>query len=259
MTYRMGVVLSGGGARGIAHIGVLKALEEGGFEADCIAGSSSGAIVGGLYAAGHSVEEMLEFFETKSPFRLTRFSLGKPGIIDTAKVKSDFLEFFPEDSFESLDKRLFLTATDIVNGKPVILESGSLTSAILASSSIPAVFTPTEIDGRWYSDGGILNNFPVEPLKGLCDVILGVYASPLKAVDQSDLKGLLAVAHRAMEVASYFSSKSKFHECDVLICPEGLNEYTALDTRHVREIYEIGYRAAREHMDCLAGALEAIV
>jgi NTE family protein len=254
----LGLVLSGGGARGIAHIGVIDALRSHDIEPDAIAGSSSGAIIGALAAAGHSTETMLEFFQKASPFRLSVVTVRKAGILDTAKVVASFREYFPEDSFEALKIRLFLTATDIINARLRIFESGPLISAILASCSLPMVFTPTEIDGRWYVDGGVINNFPIEPLRGRCDVVVGHYASPLRSLREPDLHGLLAVSERALEVGMHFASKEKFHECDVMLsCPE-LNRYSLFDTRHHREIFEAGRRATLDAMDSIKRAIDAV-
>ena len=249
MQYELGMVMSGGGSRGLSHIGVLKALSEEGIEPQCLAATSAGAIVAALYAAGYSPGEMLDFFETKSPFRLSKLALRKPGFIDTDKVVADFLEYFPDDSFEALGKRLFLTATDLVEARLEIFASGRLIPAVLASSSAPMIFTPTEIDGRLYSDGGIIDNFPVEPLLGLCDAILGVYASPLRTVGRSDLRSSLAVSFRAFEVGMYYTSRRKFHHCDLVLCPEGLSRFGPFDAKRHAEILEIGYQAARERMD----------
>ncbi len=259
MIYRLGVVCSGGGARAIAHIGVLHALEERGIRAECLAGTSAGAIVAALYAAGYDSEQMLEFFESKNPFRLSKLSFGKSGIIDTAKIRADFLEYFPDDSFEALGRRLFVTATDIVNAKLVIFESGPLISPILASSAVPFVFTPAEVDGRLFADGGIINNFPVEPLNGLCDVLLGVYVSPLRAARPSDLSSARAVTQRALEVARFNNSRPTFHLCDVMLCPEALGGYPAFDTKYAREVFDVGYREARAHMGAIESALASIV
>jgi NTE family protein len=254
----LGLVLSGGGARGIAHIGVIDALRSHGLEPDCIAGSSSGAIIGALAAAGHSTETMLEFFRKASPFRLSAVTMRKAGILDTAKVVASFREYFPDDSFEALKIRLFVTATDIINARLKIFESGPLIPAILASCSMPMVFTPTEVDGRWYVDGGVINNFPIEPLRGRCDVVVGHYASPLRSVRQTDLTGVLAVSERALEVGMRFASKQKFHECDVMLsCPQ-LNEYGLFDTKHHREIFDVGRRATLASMDSIQRALEAV-
>ena len=222
MQYRLGIVLSGGGGRGLVHIGVLKALGEHGLEPDCISGTSAGAIVGALYAAGYSPEEMFEFFVRKSPFRASRFALGKPGFVDTDKVVADFREYLPEDSFEALGKRLFVTATDIVRGRREVFSSGALIRPVVASSSVPMVFTPTAVDGRLFADGGILDNFPVEPLLGLCDVILGVYASPLRAVEAPELSSTLAVSQRAFEIGMFHNSRRKFHHCDLVLSPPAL-------------------------------------
>ena len=253
----LGLALSGGGARGIAQIGVVQALRERGLVPDVIAGSSSGAIVGALTAAGHSTETMLDFFATRSPFRLQMVTMRKAGIIDTAKVVASFREYFPDDSFEALGTRLFLTATDIANARLTIFESGPLIQAILASCSMPMVFTPTEIDGRWYIDGGVINNFPTEPLRGRCDVLVGLYSSPLRVMRTADLDGVLALSQRALEVGMYFSSKMKFHECDVMLCPEELSHYGLFDTKNHGEIFAIGYRAAKARLDDVERALEA--
>jgi len=247
--YELGMVLSGGGARGLAHVGVLQALGEEGIEPQVLAGSSAGAIVAALYAAGYSPAEMLGFFVHKSPFRLSKLALAKPGIFDTEKAAADFREYFPEDSFESLAKPVFLTATDLVEARPEIFTSGPLIPAILASASTPLVFAPTEIDGHWYSDGGIINNFPVEPLLGHCQTILGVYVSPLRPVSQSDLSSSLAVSQRAFEIGMYHASKRKFHYCDLLLCPAELSRYGTFDTKHFAAIQKVGYDAARERMD----------
>jgi NTE family protein len=249
MQYPLGIVLSGGGARGLAHVGVLQALREAGLDPDCVAGTSAGAIVGALYAAGYSADEMIEFFAEKNPYRLSKLAFGKPGIIDTEKVTADFLEYFPEDSFEALSRRLFVTATDLVNARLEIFTSGPLIAPVLASSAVPMVFTPTEIDEQWFSDGGIINNFPVEPLRVHCDAIVGVYASPLRTAAKADLKSSFSVSYRAFEVGMYFNSRRKFHDCDILICPPELSRFGTFDSKHLEEIYQVGYEAARSRMD----------
>jgi NTE family protein len=254
----LGLVLSGGGARGIAHIGVVDALRGHGIEPDIISGSSTGAIIGALTAAGHPTEKMLEFFQKASPFRLSVVTVRKPGLLDTAKVVARFREYFPEDAFEALKIRLFITATDVVHARPKIFESGPLIPAILASCSMPMVFTPTEVAGRWYVDGGVINNFPVEPLRSRCDVVVGHYASPLRVMKKADLDGVLAVSERALEVGMYYASEQKFHECDVMLkCPQ-LNAYGLFDTRHHREIFEIGRRATLDAMDAIQRALDSV-
>jgi len=195
------MVLSGGGARGLVHAGVLQAMAEQGIEPQVLAGSSAGAIVAALHAAGYSGEEILEFFVEKNPLRLSKLSLVKPGIFDTDKAVGDFLEYFPENTFEALNKRIFLAATDIVEAKPEIFASGPLIPAILASASTPLLFTPTEIDGHWYSDGGIVNNFPVEPLLGHCDLLLcPTELSRFGTFDTKHFQEIMQVGYRAVQV-----------------------------------------------------------
>lgn len=257
MRYRLGLVLSGGGVRGVAHAGALAALGEHGIEPDCVSGTSAGAIVGALWAAGQPPEAIVEFFATRSPFKVTRLALARTGIIDTEKVRDDLLDYLPADSFEALERRLFVTATDLVTARLRIFQSGPLVAAVLASSAVPMIFTPVTIGDRLYADGGILNNFPVEPLSGLCDTLIGVYASPLRSVRREDIDDMRAVYQRALEVGMFHTAKAKFHACDVVLCPPELAGFGGFDTRHIREVFDIGYRAALRRMDDVEDALRA--
>ncbi len=255
MRYRLGIVLSGGGSRGLAHAGVLRALAENGLEPDCIAGTSAGALVGALHASGRDSAEILRFFADANPFRMSRLALNKPGVIDSEKIVGSFHHWFPEDSFEALAKPLFVTGTDLLAGRLEVWSAGPLVRPLLASSAVPFVISPTRVDGRLYVDGGIVNNFPVEPLFGLCDAILGVHATPLSAPSEGDLNSTFAVSQRALEIGMFHASRRKFHHADLVISPAGLSRFSTFDTRRHAEIVEIGYQAALEQMDAIRALL----
>ena len=237
----IGLVLSGGGARGAAHIGVIKALEENNIFPTHIAGTSAGAIVGGLYAAGVSWSEILYFFKSISIFQTNRYARKKPGFIDTEKFYDDLKVFFQNDSFDSLEIPLYITAANIVDGTLKVFSKGQLIKPIIASASFPGVFTPTEINGKFYIDGGILNNFPVEPLKKRCDKIIGVYVNPLKKIDIKDLKHSYTVVQRAYKIKVAAESMSKFIDCDMVIDPEELVNYPTFEMNKIDAIFNLGY------------------
>ncbi|WP_222829366.1 patatin-like phospholipase family protein [Olleya sp. ITB9] len=174
----IGLVLSGGGVRGAAHIGVIKALEEHNIKPTHISGTSAGAIVGALYAAGVHWSDILTFFKSVSIFKTTRYARNKPGFINSDKFYEDLEAFFPIDEFNALQKPLYITAANVIDGTLKIFKKGQLIKPIIASASFPGVFTPIEINGKFYIDGGTLNNFPVEPLQQECDKIIGVYVNP---------------------------------------------------------------------------------
>jgi NTE family protein len=257
MQYRLGLVLSGGGSRGLAHVGVLRALAEAGIVPDCVSGTSAGAVVGALYAAGYDADAMIEFFDVASPFRFSKVALGKPGFFDTSKVVADFRKYFPDDRFEALGKRLFVTATDLLRARREVFSAGPLVLPLIASSSVPLVFTPTVIQGRPYADGGVLDNFPVEPLLGLCDVVLGVYASPLPSAATRKLASSMAVAHRAFEIGMHFASRRRFHRCDLVLSPEALTGFNLFDVKRHHEIADLGYQAALARLDEIRALLAA--
>jgi NTE family protein len=241
---RLGIVLSGGGSRGVAHIGVLRALLEQGIEPDCVAGTSAGAVIGALYATGHPPDVMMDFFREIDPFSLTHAAFGKPGILDSMKFAPEFRRYFPEDNFEGLQKKLSVVATDLLSGEATVFESGPLVLPLLASSSVPMVYSPTEIDGRWYGDGGIIDNFPVRLLQDCCDVILGVHVSPMREVTIEELGSTLSVLDRALEVGMFARSRENFELCDVMILPRDLVRFRMFDTKHLAAIEAAGYEAA---------------
>lgn len=240
----LGLVLSGGGARGAAHIGAIKALEEYGISPAYVSGTSAGAIVGALYAAGISWTEMLTFFKTISIFQTYRYARNKPGFIDTAKFYDDLKKYLPKDNFDALEKSLFITAANVIDGSQKTFSKGQLIKPIIASASFPGVFTPTEINGKFYIDGGTLNNFPVEPLQKDCDKIIGVYVNPLKKISIKDLKHSYSVVERAYKIKVASESMSKFPDCDLVIYPEELIKYGTFDMNNIDAIFNLGYETS---------------
>lgn len=241
---KIGLVLSGGGIRGAAHIGVIKAAEELGIHPEFIAGTSAGAVVGALYSHGYNYKEMLDFFRQIQFFDFKKFARNKPGFIDSEKYYELFIEYFPEDNFSSLKKQLIITATDILDGTLRTFNNGELIKPLLASASYPGVFSPIKIDNSYYIDGGALNNFPIEFLKDDCDVIIGVYVNPFKKIKITDLKHFHNVMERAFKLKSLKEDLIKFKQCDLIICPEALSNYGTFDKKYIDEIFNIGYEDA---------------
>lgn len=254
----IGMVLSGGGVRGIAHAGILKALQENDIEPTKLSGSSAGAMVGALYAAGYQPEEILEFFQMNAAhiFRWKYFYHGKPGFLDAEQYAELFEPWLKEHTFESLSKELHICVTDVLNGETRFFSSGELVKPILASAAIPGVFTPVEIGEDWYIDGGTMNNFPVEPLAGQCDFLLGSYVSLKKIWDKNELTNTLKLVNRANELTFLGGSVSKFQACDLVLAPPELWRYGIFDTKKVQEIYEVGYQFACSKMEDLRVALK---
>lgn len=241
----IGLALSGGGIRGVAHIGLLKVLEELDIHPTHISGTSAGALIGGLHAAGCTAEQILDIFKTRSPFKFSHFSFYKPGLMDTDKFgEYIFEELLPHRRFEDLDKKLFVTATNISDATSMTFSEGDdLMKALLASCALPMIYSPIEIDGKFYVDGGILNNFPTEPLMGQCDVILGSYVSPVKSVLPEEINSSLKVMMRVFDISSAYC-KDKFRTCDWVFNPSGLHEFGMFDRKQVDNIYELGYQTA---------------
>ncbi len=246
---KIGLVLSGGGIRGMAHIGLLKAMHERHIKADIISGTSIGALVGALYANGNTVDEMLQFFKETPLFQYNFFTFNKPGLIDTERYFKIFKKHFPENSFEVLDKKLFVIATDLQNGEEAVFESGELIHALLASAALPPVFSPVEIEGMLYADGGVMNNFPKEYVDGISDFIIGCNVSIAGKLAKKDLKNSWQLGTRVTSLAIYASCIEKLEACDIGLEPKELETIGVFDKKNIEKAFTIGYDTASFALD----------
>lgn len=244
----IGLVLSGGGSKGIAQAGAIKFLEEQNIKPTQIAGSSAGAIIAALYAYGKKPEEILEFFKSIYFFHWKHFTFKKAGIVDSNSFKSYFNSIFNDDTIADLSIPTYITATNLVSGKLKVFDADTkITDAVLASSSFPGMLSPYELNNRLYSDGGILNHFPTDLLRGRCDVVIGIYVSPIQTIEAKDLNSIKAVTTRAFDLLSAQGNYQKFNFCDWVIEPKELANFSTFETnkRKMNKLFEIGYQAAK--------------
>ncbi|MFC1666223.1 patatin-like phospholipase family protein [Nanoarchaeota archaeon] len=171
---KIGLVLGGGGAKGFAHIGVLKFLEEKNIPIDYVAGTSIGAIIGALYCLGYSSFEIEKIAKTTKFKQLFDLTLPKKGLIKGEKIEIYLKHLFENKKFSDLKKPLFVVSTDIINFHEVIFNKGDLTKAVRASISIPGIFHPVPNKNKILVDGGVLNNLPIDVLQKKADSIIAV-------------------------------------------------------------------------------------
>jgi len=176
MKKNVALVLSSGGARGCAHIGAIKVLDQNGYKITSVAGTSMGALVGGIYATGQLLqfEEWISSLDIKEVLRLTDFSISKKGLVKGKKVIDKIKQIVPERNIEDLSIPFCAVATDIIEGTEAVFTEGNLYEAIRASISIPTVFQPVKIGNRYFVDGGLTNPIPVNRVKRHKDDLLVV-------------------------------------------------------------------------------------
>ena len=253
-TKSIGLILSGGGSKGLAHAGAIKFLEEQNIRPDRIAGTSAGSIVGALYSWGKTPEEILTFFKSIYLFHWKHLTFKKAGLIDSEAFKHYFQSIFKDAVLGELKIPIQITATDMVRGKlKVFGQDTKIVDAILASSAFPGIMSPYEIDGRLYSDGGILNHFPTDILQGHCETLIGIYVSPIQKIEAKDLNSIKAVTTRAFDILSANSNIHKFNSCDWVIEPTDLSIYSTFETNKIKmdNVFKIGYKAAKDSYEKL--------
>ena len=243
LSCRLGIVLSGGAARGFAHIGVLRAFEEHGTEIDCVSGSSSGALIGLLYASGKTPDEMLEIAKSikKSKLKAIKpFHFGKAGLDYVEQLVAKHIE---QRRFEDLRRKLFVCATNFQTGEYKIFSSGEIIPALRASAAIPIKYGEQVIDGVVYIDGGMVNNLPVEPLRECCRTVIGVSINPVAYKG-----GKMKIRQKIMRLTELLINQNEARRiglCDHHFEVAGLGDIGFEEYDRAREIHDMGYRSAK--------------
>ncbi len=242
--HKIGIALGGGGARGFAHLGVLKALAERGIKPDIISGVSAGAIAGAFIASGKTPEEAFDIIKKYKFTDLSKFNIPKNGLLSLEKLRSIIKSNISTDNIEDLEIPLIIGASNMLAGKIEFFSKGNLADRVEASAAIPVLFSPVKIDGNLYSDGGIFENVPISPLKGKAKKIIAVSISPVQEIDE--LKNLIQVATRMFQLTVNPRNGTLKKKCDLFIEPHDLCNYDVMDTKHADTIFEIGYDYAKK-------------
>lgn len=246
---KIGIALSGGGTRGLVHIGALQALEENGIRPDYVSGTSAGAVVGVLYAAGYSPAEMKAIARYRNLLRLFGIRVPSKGLARHIHLRKQLIKYLPGNSFDDLKKSFFVTVSNLNTGRVETWNSGPLIDLVVASSSVPVLFEPIRIDDQLYVDGGLIMNLPVTPLKSLCDVVIGINLVPQLELPMEELRSLVSVGYRCFDLAILNNIMPELAKCDVVIEPATIHYYGRFSFAQVGEMYEIGYTEALKHID----------
>lgn len=286
---KIGLVLSGGGARGFAHIGVIKVLEEEGVDVDYIGGTSMGSIVGGLYAMGYSIYEIEELAITQDwdyvlNDQINRRELGfyeksaneryvlslalagrkisiPPGLVYGQNVTQLLTKLsnpsFQSTDFNDLDKPFLCMATDLLSGEAIKLDTGNIALAIRSSMSVPSAFAPVEYGPYYLVDGGVLNNFPAEHVKNLgADYLIGVdIATPL--YQKEEINNLVQILSQSIFLNGEAEYARNINMIDLLIKPE-INPFTAMDFDRADSLIKRGEDYARSMLPEIRKFLDSI-
>lgn len=237
-----GLALGGGAAKGVAHLGVLKAFEENNIKIDILSGTSIGALVAALYSFGVPIEKMRNIAEEINWLKISKLTLPKLGFLSNEDIADLLIENIGDKKIEDAPIPLLIVATDIITGKKVTIKTGSVAEAVRASTCIPGVYTPVEISGHLLVDGTLVENVPVFPLKESgADMIIAVNLSAERKNKYPD--NIIDVLLSSIDIAINDNVQTDLQIADAVIEPS-LSKYSITDTSRAKEMYAEGYRAA---------------
>lgn len=242
--YKTGLVLSGGGLRGFAHAGVIKALNEANIFPDVISGASAGSIVGALYADGYTADEIYKMFLNKSMYKFLEFIVPNKGLVRMTGLYKTLIENLHAKNIEDLKLPLFITVTNLNDACSEYISTGELAKYIIASSSVPILFQPMVIDNITYIDGGVLNNLPIEPIENDCEMFIGVNVNPI--IQENKFNGMMNVADRAVNMALNKHNAHKIPKFDIYIEPVELHKFAMMDAAKGNKMFDIGYKETKK-------------
>lgn len=243
--FYLGYALGGGGAKGFAHLGALKALEFKGLKPDIIAGTSAGALAGVFYADGYAPDEIAELFHDKAFREFAGITFPKVGFFKTTGLLKFIKRNLRAKNFEQLQIPFVAVTTDWNKARAVPFSRGNnLAEAVVASCSIPIVFYPQYIDDVPYVDGGLLKNLPVSIIRKECKYVIGINVVPI--IPPSENPNIKNIAERSFKLMSISNSLIDRHLSDVLIEAEGTEKYTMFDLDNIEQISAIGHKCASD-------------
>jgi NTE family protein len=244
--FKTGLVLSGGGARGFAHLGVLKALNESGIFPDILSGTSAGALVGVLYADGYSPDDIMRLLDASTSFHYIRPTVPKEGLLQISGIIRILKDNLRAKTFEELKMPFFVAATNLNHGRIEYFSSGELLQPVIASASIPVLFKPVIINNFHYVDGGVLDNLPLKPIEKLCEYKIGSFVNPTGY--EENVNSLIQIAERTFLLNVSREVLEKETRFDMFIAPPELKNYKVLDPEKSNEVFGVGYNATREKL-----------
>lgn len=256
MSKKLGLALGGGGARGVVHIGFLKALEEEGLKPYCVSGTSMGAVVGGSYACGIPIDEIRDIIlnlKTMDILDINALPFSRLSILRSNKLQKLLIKHIGDKKFEDLEMPFSCTAVDLYTEQLYVFREGSVATGVQASASIPAVFKPVEYNGMFLLDGGILCRVPVRQTKELgADVVVGVDAIKCTSEPVSKVPNMVSMLIRVFDTLDNQLVRMERAEpdypCDLLLEPEmkGVSQFLV---KNLDKAYEEGYQLGKENAD----------
>lgn len=250
---KVGLALGSGGARGFAHIGVIKVLEEEGIPIDIIAGSSMGSLVGAFYTAGMDPEMMTKLATHLKKKYWLDYTVPKMGFVTGEKIKEMVRILTHGKNIEELNIPLAIVATDLEKGERVVFTQGPVAQAVRASISIPGIFVPEEVDGRLLVDGGVIDRVPITVAKDLgAEVVIGVDVGMIST--DAKITSIFDVIAQTIQVMEREIFRYRIIEADVMITPS-VGQYSATNFSQIEELISAGEEAARLSINQIKEAL----
>ncbi|MEH6944895.1 patatin-like phospholipase family protein [Bacillus sp. JJ722] len=244
---KIGLALGSGGARGFAHVGVIKVLKEENIPISLIAGSSMGALVGSMYAAGTDLEQLYKIVMKFKRKYFLDFTVPKMGLIKGNRIKEFISIFTHGKKLEELDIPISIVATDIKTGEKVVFTEGSVADAVRASIAIPGIFTPEKIGDQLLVDGGVVDRVPVSVVKEMgADYVIAVDVSHVK--QDMEVTSIYDVIMQSLDILQMEIVKNREIASNVMIRPR-VEQFSSRAFTNIDEIIAIGESETRKHID----------